>query len=125
MTSPSIGVDVILLRRMRDALETTGKVFVDHVFTQREQEAAARHADRIAYFATRFAAKEAVFKTLGIDWTGVAYTDIEIVEGPHGEPCIVLHGRLADLAAERHTRVAVSVSYDGGEAIGVALLSGV
>jgi phosphopantetheinyl transferase (holo-ACP synthase) len=33
-----VGVDIITLSRMKDALETSGKVFLDKVFTPWEQK---------------------------------------------------------------------------------------
>lgn len=116
---PRIGIDIITLRRMRDAVDVTGTLFLDKVFTRGEQAGASDAPDRIAYFATRFAAKEAVFKALS-DPRGFEYTDIEIEDGPHGEPVARLHGRLA----ERVGHVAVSVGYDGASALAVAFLSG-
>ncbi len=120
-----VGVDIITLSRMRDILETSGKVFMDKVFTPWEQQRAETHPNRVAYLAMTFAAKEAIFKTFGIGWeTGVQFKEIEIREGEHGEPIPVLTGRFAELASERVvTRVLLSLSYDGDYAVGVATLS--
>src|SRR5512134_2611005 len=98
-----LGIDIITLGRMKDVLETGGKVFMDKVFTPWEQERAERHPDRVAYLAMTFAAKEAIFKTFGIGWeTGVQFKEIEVLEGEHGEPIPVLTGRFAELASERN-----------------------
>jgi holo-[acyl-carrier-protein] synthase len=72
-----------------------------------------------------FAAKEAIFKSFGTGWdSGVQFTDIEIIDGPHGEPLAALSGKFAELAALRHvSRVLVSMAYDGDFAIGVATLA--
>ena len=121
-----LGVDIISIGRMRDVLETGGKVFMDKVFTPWEQRRAETHPDRVAYLAMTFAAKEAIFKTFGIGWeTGVQFKEIEVREGEHGEPIPVLTGRFAELASERRvSRVLLSLSYDGDYVIGVATLSG-
>ena len=120
-----IGTDIITLSRMKDVLETGGKVFMDKVFTPWEQERADRHPDRVAYLAMTFAAKEAIFKTFGIGWeTGVQFKEIEVRDGEHGEPIPVLAGRFAELASERNVaRVLLSLSYDGDYAVAVATLS--
>ncbi len=120
-----VGVDLIAISRMRDVLETGGKVFMDKVFTPWEQERAETHPDRVAYLAMTFAAKEAIFKTFGIGWeTGVQFKEIEVREGEHGEPIPVLTGRFAELASEHNAaRVLLSLSYDGDYAIAVATLS--
>jgi phosphopantetheine--protein transferase-like protein len=120
-----LGVDIITITRMKDVLETGGKVFMDKVFTPWEQERAGTHPDRVAYLAMTFAAKEAIFKTFGIGWeTGVQFKEIEVREGEHGEPIPVLTGRFAELASERDvSRVLLSLSYDGDYAIAIATLS--
>ena len=120
-----LGVDIIAISRMRDVLETGGKVFMDKVFTSWEQERAETHPDRVAFLAMTFAAKEAIFKTFAIGWeTGVQFKEIEVREGEHGEPVSVLTGRFAELASERDiSRVLLSLSYDGDYAVAVATLS--
>jgi phosphopantetheine--protein transferase-like protein len=120
-----LGVDLITISRMRDVLETGGKVFMDKAFTPWEQQRAEIHPDRVAYLAMTFAAKEAIFKTFGIGWeTGVQFKEIEVREGEHGEPIPVLTGRFAELASERGaSHVLLSLSYDGDYAVAVATLS--
>lgn len=120
-----VGVDIICLSRMNDAIETAGKVFLDKVFTPWEQQRAETHPNPAAYLAMTFAAKEAIFKTFGIGWeTGVKFTEIEIRDGEFGEPIPVLSGRFAEIASERGAaRVLLSLSYDGDYAIGTAALS--
>jgi holo-[acyl-carrier protein] synthase len=120
-----LGVDIITITRMKDVLETGGKVFMNKVFTPWEQKRAETHPDRVAYLAMTFAAKEAIFKTFGIGWeTGVQFKEIEVWEGEHGEPIPVLTGRFAELASKRNvSRVLLSLSYDGDYAIAIATLS--
>ncbi|MBI5584474.1 MAG: holo-ACP synthase [Deltaproteobacteria bacterium] len=125
MKALGLGVDIITISRMRDILETSGQVFMNKVYTPWEQERAGTHQDRTAYLAVTFAAKEAIFKTFGIGWeTGVQFREIEIQDGPHGEPLPRLSGRFAELAAERGvTRLLLSLSYDGDYALAVAALA--
>ena len=119
-----VGVDIISISRMRDILETSGKVFVKKVFTPYEQERSEKHPDRVAYLAMTFAAKEAIFKTFGIGWeTGVQLNEIEVRDGEWGEPIPALSGRFQELASSRGaSRVLLSLSYDGDYAIAVATL---
>jgi holo-[acyl-carrier protein] synthase len=120
-----VGVDIITLTRMKDVVDTSGAVFLNKVFTPWEQERSRTHPDPVAYFAATFAAKEAIFKTFGTGWDeGGEFTEIEIRDGPHGEPLAVLSGKFAELAARRGaTRVLVSLSFDGDYAIGMATLT--
>ena len=121
-----VGVDIIAISRMKDVLETSGKVFMKKVFTPYEQERAEAHPDKVAYAAMTFAAKEAIFKTFGIGWHfGVQFNEIEVRDGKFGEPIPVLTGRFAEIAAERGvSRVLLSLSYDGDYAVAMATLAG-
>lgn len=58
------GVDIFLIRRMKQTLEENNQIYLESIFTPKERERAKNHEDVTAYFATRFAAKEAVFKAL-------------------------------------------------------------
>ena len=130
-----VGIDIITISRMKDVLETGGKIFMDKVFTPWEHQRAETHPDRAAYLAMTFAAKEAISKAFG---TGIGaelgWHDMEVrrkesgepylvLHGEHGEPIPVLTGRFAELASERDvTRVLLSLSYDGDYAVAVAAL---
>ncbi len=121
------GIDIIAISRMREILSNSGRdAFVAKVYTAGERERAEAHAEPVVYFAKTFAAKEAIFKTLGIDWdSGVQFKEIDIQDGKCGEPIAVLSGRFAEIVAERKAaRVLVSLSYDGDYAIAMAVLSG-
>ncbi|MFA4916226.1 MAG: holo-ACP synthase [Syntrophales bacterium] len=126
MQNKGIGVDIVTLSRMRGLLETSGKEFLDGIFTPWEQERAEKHPNPVAYLSMTFAAKEAIFKTFGISWAlGVQFNEIEIRDGENGEPVPVLTGKFAEIAFEREvSRVLISLSYDGDYAIGVAILAG-
>jgi phosphopantetheine--protein transferase-like protein len=121
-----IGVDIISISRIKNAVENSGKVFLDEVYTEWEQQRAKSHSDPMAYYAMAFAAKEAIFKCFSIGWeTGVKFTEIEVTDGKSGEPIPVLKGKFAELAKERGiTRVLLSLSYDTEYAVGAANLIG-
>ncbi len=119
-----IGVDIIKISRIRDAVENSGKVFLDQVFTEWEQQRAQSHHDAAAYLSMTFAGKEAIFKCFGIGWeTGVKLKEIEIRDGEFGEPCPFFSGKFASLASERGVaRALLSLSYDTDYAIASACL---
>ena len=119
-----MGVDIVSITRVKNALETAGDAFKRMVFTTSEQARAELHPDPIAYFAMIFAAKEAIFKCFGIGWeTGVKLTEIEIRDGEFGEPISDLTGTFAELARQRGaTKVLVSLSYETEYAVASAAL---
>ena len=121
-----VGIDIVSITRVKDTIESSGKVFLDKVFTPCEQKRAKSHPDTTAYFAMTFAAKEAIFKCFGIGWeTGVKLTETEIRDGEFGKPIPVLTGAFGELAQERGaTKVLLSLSYDTEYAVGTATLVG-
>jgi holo-[acyl-carrier protein] synthase len=95
-----LGVDLCEVERMRRTLDRT-PTFADRVFTGGEQDYCRRAKDPAERFAARFAAKEAVLKALGAGLGACPMRDIEVVRAASGAPSLVLHGKAADLAAER------------------------
>jgi len=64
----------------------------------------------------RFAAKEAVMKSLGKGWRQLSWQDIEITGG--GKPEVILHGKAKELASELNIdNVHVSLSHEEDKAI--------
>ena len=119
-----VGVDIISISRVKDAVETGGIAFLNKTFTMQEQKHAETHYNPTAYLAMIFACKEAVFKTFAIGWEpGMQLTDISIKYGNDGEPVPSLKGRFAELALRRGvSKILLSPSYDGDYAMAAAIL---
>src|ERR1051325_4837923 len=88
------GIDIVETRRIADLLENHGERFLERCFTAAEREYCARNIKRhLEHLAGRFAAKEAVLKVLGTGWRGgIAWTDIEVLPEPSGQPRVTLSG---------------------------------
>jgi len=97
------GIDIVETARIRRLIDEHGAHFLDRVFTAAEQAYCNASRKRsLEHFAGRFAAKEAVLKVLGTGWRGgIAWTDIEVVKEPSGQPQIRLTGECARIASER------------------------
>jgi len=121
-----IGVDIVEIERVRALLERHGDRFVDRVLSPGEKAYCSRRADPAPSIASRFAAKEAVLKALGIGWSGgVRWQDVEVVRGEVGPPRVELHGRAARVAENLGVRSThITLSHDGGAAVAVAVLEG-
>jgi holo-[acyl-carrier protein] synthase len=113
-----LGLDIIRVDRIREALERFGERFVGRVLTPAE----ARYVrDRPETFAGRWAAKEAVSKVLGLGVRGVGWTEIEIVRLPTGQPTVRLHERALRRAEQLGMeRIAVSISHEREYAVAIA-----
>ncbi len=96
------GIDLVEIARIRRLHEEHGQHFLDRVFTAAEQEYCAANPKRyFEHLAGRFAAKEAVLKVLGTGWRGgIAWTDIDVVRDPNGQPGINLTGECERIATE-------------------------
>jgi holo-[acyl-carrier protein] synthase len=96
------GIDLTEVSRIGRMVAEHGERFLERCFTERERDYAGDRKRRDEHLAARFAAKEAVLKALGTGWSnGMAWTDVEVVLLPSGQPTIKLAGRAAELAAER------------------------
>lgn len=111
-----VGNDVIELARVRAVWDRHGRRFVERVLGEHEQRilearGARSGARALSFLATRFAAKEAISKAigLGLRWP-MAWRSVEIVPAPSGRPEAIAHGELARFLAERSLRLHVSVS---------------
>ena len=111
-----IGTDLIDIRRVRDTVERRGERFASKVLGAHElavyRARSARVAQRgLSFLATRFAAKEAFSKAIGLGMTmPMTWRACEIVNAASGKPEIRLHGALAEWFAARGLRAHVSVS---------------
>jgi holo-[acyl-carrier protein] synthase len=84
-----IGVDLIEIERVRQALERYPG-FRDRCFTAAEQQYCDSRANPAQHYAARFAAKEAVGKALG---SGVLFTWREVEIHGRPKPGVALSGR--------------------------------
>ena len=111
-----IGTDVIDIRRLRATLARRGDRFADKVLGA--EELTVFHARRarveargVSYLATRFSAKEAFSKAIGLGMRmPMTWRACEILNLPGGAPVIRLSGALADWFAERQLTAHVTVS---------------
>lgn len=108
-----VGTDLVEVSRLRDALERT-PALLHRLFTPAEQAHGRRSRDPLPHLAARFAAKEAVMKSLGAGMSAMGFTDIEVVVDAEGAPTIRLSGRALQVAARRNVAtVHVSLTHTG------------
>jgi holo-[acyl-carrier protein] synthase len=122
-----IGTDTVEIRRIARALDRHPR-FAARVFTEREQLVAKRRgAGAVAYLAKRWAAKEAASKALGVGFSGLRYTDIEVLNLPSGAPTLRLTGEVADWAnalGVEHWHVSLSDTDHDASALVIAESTG-
>ena len=111
-----IGTDVCDIRRLAATVERRGDRFAEKVLGLHEIEVyrarRAKHEARgVAYLATRFAAKEAFSKAIGMGMRmPMTWRHCEVIKAASGQPQIHLHGALAEWFAAHRLTAHVSVS---------------
>lgn len=85
-----LGIDIVSVRRMREAIERQGSRFLDRVFTKAEQKYCNRKRNKFENYAARFAAKEAVIKAKKGGPGRCAFRDIEVTRGFRGAPSVCI-----------------------------------
>jgi holo-[acyl-carrier protein] synthase len=88
-----LGSHILECVRVRKMIDRHGDVFLRQVYTERETRFC--HARRLAteQFTAIWAAKEAVFRSLGTPWKrGMAWTDVEIVIDNGTPPVVEVNG---------------------------------
>ena len=111
-----IGTDICDIRRLRATLERRGDRFAEKVLGEREIEVfharrARIEARGVAYLATRFSAKEAFSKAIGLGiHMPMTWRACEILNLPSGQPVIRLNGALAEWFDERGLSAHVTVT---------------
>ena len=117
-----VGIDIIEIARIGDALSRWDNKFRKMVFTTSEIEFCEARSNPVQHYAARFAAKEAVAKALKSSKTlFLKWTDVEIVSHENGAPTISLHGESETLFND--FKLSLSLSHSVNSAIAVAILS--
>ncbi|MDP1808454.1 MAG: holo-ACP synthase [Actinomycetota bacterium] len=120
-----IGVDIVEIDRINQAIENRKDRFIKRIFTDSEQEYCLGKPRPFRHFATRFAAKEAVSKALGTGKKGMRWTDVEVCRDGKGCPYIKLTGGAAERAREKGVcDVAISLSFNHNNAVASAVAMG-
>ena len=111
-----VGTDICDVRRIAATLERRGERFAEKVLGPHEievfrQRRAKVESRGVSYLATRFSAKEAFSKAIGMGMRmPMAWRDCEVVKAPSGKPQIRLHGELAEWFEARGLSAHVSVT---------------
>lgn len=111
-----IGTDICDIRRIRASLDKHGERFAAKVLSEAEMATwtarSARWPERgVRYLATRFSAKEAFSKAIGLGMRmPMSWRLCEVAKLPSGQPVIVLHGGLKDWFEAKGLHAHISVT---------------
>ena len=111
-----IGTDICDIRRIKAALDRNGDRFASKILSDAEfkvwKTRSARWPERgLRYLATRFSAKEAFSKAVGLGMRmPMSWRLCEISKMASGKPEIVLHGALKDWVTEKGLTAHITVT---------------
>jgi len=96
-----VGVDIIEVERIKEAVSCFGERFLSRVFTSGEVAYCQGKANKYQSLAARFCAKEAVIKAARS--SGLSLKEIEVINNEDNAPQIKLKGK----AKERFKRLSL------------------
>lgn len=111
-----IGTDIVQISRIEDALARNGERFVEKILGPQEMEKylarRARNEVRgLRFLATRFSAKEAFSKAIGLGMhMPMTWRSAQMLNAPSGKPVIVCSGALEEFMREHRLAAQVTIS---------------
>ncbi|MGC6517879.1 MAG: holo-ACP synthase [Candidatus Puniceispirillaceae bacterium] len=122
-----VGNDICNIDRIDKAYQRHGDKFAVKILTPAEQDIFARHPQKIAYLAKRFAAKEAIYKAIQAHIVPPpSWQDAEILNDEAGRPIVRLSTRCQqalDGYANAPVTLSLSLSDDTPFAFAVCIAS--
>lgn len=120
-----IGVDMTDTREIERLVHVTKGAFLEQTFSVNEKIESKRRADTIDYLATRFAAKEAVFKALAhlLTTKTFDFRRVEILNHEDGSPFVVINDFMRVILNEAAcTSIKLSLSTENNMAIAFVIV---
>lgn len=97
-----LGTQVMECARVRKLLDEHADAFLKQVYTNREVQFCNSKKQTTEQYTALWAAKEAVFRSLGTTWKrGMNWTDIEIACDNGGPPHVIVSGATRELMTIR------------------------
>ena len=95
-----VGVDIIDNLRIEKSLKK--QTFIKRIYTINEIVTSAKIKNKVAYYAKRFAAKEAFSKSIGTGFRDdFNFKDISIINDKKGKPTFILSEKLKKLIKKK------------------------
>ena len=120
-----IGTDIINIKRIKKALNKNNQTFKKRIFTTSEIKMCEKRINKTECFAKRFAAKEALFKAVGLP-KKLQFCDVQITNTQSGTPKFIIRGtslkNLKKLFKNRKFKIHLSLSDDKPWAIATVII---
>jgi len=94
------GIDIVENARIRNAIKNSQ--FIKRVFSKKEILNSKKIKNKTSFFSKKFAAKEALAKSLGTGFTkGLNFNDITIINDKLGKPSFLITDKIRKLIKKR------------------------
>ena len=121
-----IGTDIVDISRIRRILNKNKK-FKNRIFSKKEIKQCISKTDKMAFYAKRFAAKEAFVKALGTGVSnGISFNEISVNNNKSGAPFIELLGKTEIVIKnliKRKNKIYLSLSDEKKYALAMVVIS--
>ncbi|MBC3909969.1 holo-ACP synthase [Undibacterium umbellatum] len=123
-----IGTDIVQISRMQEALARNGERFAEKTLGPEElaifrQRKALVEARGLRYLATRFAAKEAFSKAVGMGMRDpMNWHAVQTLNNDQGQPVVQANGNMLQWMQERSLHARISVSDETDYAIAFVII---
>lgn len=123
-----IGTDIIQISRVEAALARHGDRFAEKVLGPQELEKYHHRKARVAvrglrFLATRFAAKEAFSKAIGLGMSmPMTWRAMQTLNAPGGKPVVVASGALQEFMEQNGLTAQVSITDEADYAVAFVIV---
>ena len=95
-----IGVDIVENSRIKISMKSS--LFIERIFSPSEIIASKKIKNNVAYYAKRFAAKEAFSKSIGTGFRDkLNFKDISVINDKMGKPTFILNEKVKKIIKKR------------------------
>lgn len=123
-----IGTDIVQISRMQEAIARNGERFAEKILGPEElaiyrERKALVEARGLRYLATRFAAKEAFSKAVGMGMRDpMNWHAMQTLNNDQGQPQVQANGNMLTWMQERNLKASISVSDETDYAIAFVII---
>lgn len=104
-----VGIDLMSVVRVEQAVERYGGRFLARIFTPAEVEFCAKLCRPYPSYAARFAAKEAFSKALGTGLRGkISWQEVEVCDNEKTRPTLKISGRAKEILGGRRVHLSLT-----------------
>ncbi len=123
-----IGTDIIQISRIEAALGRHGDRFAERVLGPQEMQRYLHRKEKvkargIRFLASRFAAKEAFSKAIGLGMTmPMTWRAMQTLNAPSGKPIVVTSGKLKDFMEQNGLIAQVTITDEADYAVAFVIV---